>query len=697
MAETLLSPGVLTRENDQTQITQGPITAGAAIIGPTVSGPVRIPTLVTSYSDYLNKFGGSFISGGASYEYLTSISAYNYFQQGGNTLLVTRAVSGTFSPATSSVSNDIASVVGSFASASFITSSNSTASWNQILITSNTVFGGVEYTIRNNPYVTTGSYSYQPNINYLELGVGNGTFDGVNAITSTSQWATLLINAVNGSGSAGTEISSLVSASLSGNSIKFTSVQPGTLYNNLSLTSSYGYGIPVTSSFAGGTDSTPSTVFVLETLSQGDINNSYSTEGTNGFLPSGSNDNIRFEIVNPNTGSGTFDLLIRRGNDNSSTKVILEQWTGLSLDPNQSNYVEAVIGNQTVSTDNGYTQVSGDYTNKSRYVRVKSVNYTTPNYFDGNGNPVSSYTSSLPIAQSGSFGGASGTNCGVYGLSNSDYTSSISLLSNVNEFKFNLITTPGVTAPTGNTVLTSLTNMAEDRGDCIAVVDLSAYGNNVSTVINNATAIDSSYAASYYPWVQISAPNTGKLTWVPPSTIIPSVFAYNDRVGAPWFAPAGFTRGGLSVIQAERKLSPSDRDALYAGKINSIATFPGQGVVAYGQKTLQKKATALDRINVRRLLIELKSYIGQVADGLVFEQNTIATRNRFLSQVNPYLDSIQQRQGLYAFKVVMDETNNTADVIDRNQLVGQIFIQPTRTAEFIILDFNVTPTGASFQ
>jgi len=694
MAETLLSPGVLTRENDQSPITQGPITAGAAIIGPTVSGPVRIPTLVTSYSDYLNKFGGSFISGGASYEYLTSISAYNYFQQGGSTLLVTRAVSGTFSPATSSVSSNIESVVGNFASASFITSSNSTASWNQILITSNTVFGDVTYNITNYPYQVTGSSFYQNVNNTLYVGIGNGTFDGTNAITSTSQWAILLINAVN---TPGTEISNLVSASLDGNKIKFTAVNAGTIYNNLALTSSFGYGTPVTSSFAGGTDSTPSTVFVLETLSQGDINNSYSVEGVNGVLPSGSNNNIRFEIVNPNTGSGTFDLLIRRGNDNNNTKVILEQWVGLSLDPNQPNYIEAVIGNQTVSTDNGYTQVSGDYTNKSRYVRVKSVNYTTPNYFDGNGNPVSSYTSSLPIVQSGSFGGASGTNCGVYGLSNSDYTSSISLLSNVNEFKFNLITTPGVTAPTGNAVLTSLTNMAEDRGDCIAIVDLSAYGNNVSTVINNATSIDSSYAASYYPWVQISAPNTGKLTWVPPSTIIPSVFAYNDRVGAPWFAPAGFTRGGLSVIQAERKLSPSDRDSLYAGKINSIATFPGQGVVAYGQKTLQKKATALDRINVRRLLIELKSYIGQVADGLVFEQNTIATRNRFLSQVNPYLDSIQQRQGLYAFKVVMDETNNTADVIDRNQLVGQIFIQPTRTAEFIILDFNVTPTGASFQ
>jgi phage tail sheath protein FI len=694
MAETLLSPGVLTRENDQSQITQGPITAGAAIIGPTVSGPVRIPTLVTSYSDYLNKFGGSFISGGASYEYLTSISAYNYFQQGGNTLLVTRAVSGTFAPATSSVSNNIASVVGGFASASFVTQSSSTGSWNNILITGGTNFGSINYIIRNNPYLATGSYQYDSFNNYLDLGVGDGDFDGINAITSTSQWATLLLNGINTFSS---EIGSLVTASLSGNSIVFTSRQAGTIYNNLSLTSSYGIGFPTSSAFAGGTDSTPSTVLVLETLSQGDINNSFSIEGTNGILPSGSSVNIRYEILNINSGSGTFDLLVRRGDDNSNSKVILEQWTGLSLDPNQSNYIEAVIGNQSTTTDNGYVQTTGDYTNKSRYLRVKSVVYTTPNYFDNNGTPVSAYTASLPIAQSGSFGGAAGSNCGVYGLSNSDYTSSITLLGNTDEFKFNIITTPGITATTGNSVITSITNMAEDRGDCIAIVDMSAFGNNVATVISNATSVDSSYAAAYYPWVQISAPNTGKLTWVPPSTIIPSVYAYNDRVGAPWFAPAGFTRGGLSVVQAERKLSPSDRDTLYAGKVNSLATFPGQGVVAYGQKTLQKKASALDRVNVRRLLIELKSYIGQVANGLVFEQNTAATRNRFLRQVNPYMDSIQQRQGVYAYKVVMDDSNNTADVIDRNQLLGQIFIQPTRTAEFIILDFNVTPTGASFQ
>ena len=691
MAETLLSPGVLTRENDQSQITQGPITAGAAIIGPTVSGPVRIPTLVTSYSDYLSKFGGSFISGGAAYEYLTSISAYNYFQQGGTTLLVQRAVSGTFAPATSSVTNNVSLITGSVASASFLVLNSSTASWNQIQINATTAVGNVNYVIYNYPYAATGSYF--DGTNYIYLGVGNGTNDGVNAVTSTGSWAGYVVDAIN-NGTSG--LSGYFSASFSGGRLTFFTDATGTSQNAFSLTSSFGVGTPVTQSFTGGTNGTPNTVFVLETLSQGAINNSTSTEGANNTLPSGSIDNLRLEVVNPNSGSGTFDLLIRRGDDNINSKVVLEQWTGLSLDPNAPNYIEAVIGNQTTTTANGYTQTTGDYTNKSRYVRVKSVNYTTPNYFDNNGTPISSYTSSLPTPQSSSFGGALGTNCGVYGLSNGDYTTSIALLNNVDEFKFNIITTPGIYATSGNSVITSLTNLAVNRGDCIAIVDMSNLGDNIATAVNNATSVDSSYAATYYPWVQISAPNTGKLTWVPPSTIIPSVYAYNDRVGAPWFAPAGFTRGGLSVIQAERKLSPSDRDTLYAGKVNSLATFPGQGVVAYGQKTLQKKASALDRVNVRRLLIELKSYIGQIANGLVFEQNTAVTRNRFLSQANPYLESVQQRQGLYSYKVVMDESNNTADVIDRNQLLGQIFLQPTKTAEFVILDFNITPTGATF-
>jgi phage tail sheath protein FI len=179
--------------------------------------------------------------------------------------------------------------------------------------------------------------------------------------------------------------------------------------------------------------------------------------------------------------------------------------------------------------------------------------------------------------------------------------------------------------------------------------------------------------------------------------MIPGIYAFNDKIAAPWFAPAGINRGVLSnVIQAERYLTQGNRDTLYESNVNSIATFPNTGVVVFGQKTLQKKKSALDRVNVRRLLIELKNYISQIADSLVFEQNNLITRNNFLSQVNPYLSSIQQQQGLTDFRVIMNESNNTPNVIDNNQLVGQIYLQPTKTVEFIVLDFNILPTGATF-
>jgi phage tail sheath protein FI len=175
------------------------------------------------------------------------------------------------------------------------------------------------------------------------------------------------------------------------------------------------------------------------------------------------------------------------------------------------------------------------------------------------------------------------------------------------------------------------------------------------------------------------------------------VYASNDAIAAEWFAPAGLNRGGIvGAVSVLNRLTHSERDTLYENKVNPIASFPGQGIVAFGQKTLQDKASALDRINVRRLLITVKKFIASTSRYLVFEQNTAITRGKFLSTVNPYLDDIQRRQGLYAFRVVMDETNNTPDVIDRNILAGQIFLQPAKTAEFIVIDFNILPTGASF-
>ena len=440
------------------------------------------------------------------------------------------------------------------------------------------------------------------------------------------------------------------------------------------------------------------------------MNNSGS-ENSNGSLVSGSKDNIRWEITNSNTGSGTFNLLVRQGNDNTNSKVVLESWNNISLDPNSSRYIARVIGDQKLSynpTSNQIDLSTGSYANQSRYIRVKSVNYPTPNYLGTNGLPVPEYTASLPINGSGSFKNATGdviAGANFYesigtqtqGLVAGNYDNMINLLANADDYQFNILTTPGLTNESHTSKTANIITNTQDRGDNLYVVDLVNYNGGVTDAITQAQTLDNSYAAAYWPWVRITDPGTGKQVFVPASTLIPGVYAFNDKVAAPWFAPAGINRGGLNtVIRAQYKLTQGNKDNLYDNNINPLATLPKNGVVVFGQKTLQKAASALDRVNVRRLLIDMKGYIKQIADTIVFEQNTIATRNSFLARVTPYLETIQQKQGLYAFKVVMDDSNNGPDVIDRNQLVGQIYIQPTKTAEFVALDFILLPTGAQF-
>ena len=602
MAETLISPGVLARENDSSFVTARPVERGAAIIGPTVKGPIEQPTLVSSYSSFQAIFGDKLQSGSNEFSYLTSVAANNYFQNGGNSLLVTRVVSGSttqdWTPATSSAAAEQTGIVAAF------------------------------------------------------------------GIPTGSQGPT-------------------------------TGLSP----------------------------------FVLETISEGAIMNSGIQQAEssnnvvngNGALISGSFDNLRYEIASVNSSSGVFSLLIRRGDDTNNQKVILEQYNNISLDPLAANYISRAIGDvsTTLVTEGSDTflQESGSFPNISNYVRVKAVNYATPNYFNNDGTAKDEYTGSLPAVCSGSFGGGNGLNVptdqpanrvpanfyqninstNTQGLRGSDYTNAIALLANQDDYQYNVISAPGLTNQSYASQITSISNNTIARGDAIFVMDLVDYNQPINTVTAQASGLDTSYAAAYWPWVQTVDPNTAQLVYVPASTMIPGVYAFTDASSDPWFAPAGITRGGLGqVVRAERKLTSTNRDTLYEGNVNPIATFPQTGVVVFGQKTLQKAATALDRVNVRRLLIALKDFISQIADNLVFEQNTIATRQNFLTQVNPYLESVQQRQGLYAFKVVMDESNNTPDVIDRNELIGQIFLQPTKTAEFIILDFNVLPTGATF-
>lgn len=296
-----------------------------------------------------------------------------------------------------------------------------------------------------------------------------------------------------------------------------------------------------------------------------------------------------------------------------------------------------------------------------------------------------------------------GLNCSTNtSLGSYAYSQALAALSNADEFDINLIALPGINYAYNPYIVTKTVELCEERGDVFYIMDVSqnlpAGQASIDTVSRLAEQFDTNYAATYYPWIKIVDTNTNKIIPVPPSVVLPSVYASNDRVGAEWFAPAGLNRGGIpTAVQVADRLTHANRDDLYQSRVNPIAAFAGQGINVWGQKTLQVKPSALDRINVRRLLISLKKFIASSSKYLVFEQNTAVTRNKFLNLVNPYLQSVQQRSGLYAFRVVMDDTNNTADLVDRNILYGQIYIQPTKTSEFVIIDFNVMPTGASFS
>ena len=348
---------------------------------------------------------------------------------------------------------------------------------------------------------------------------------------------------------------------------------------------------------------------------------------------------------------------------------------------------------------------SFEYSNKTNFAintqtltisqSVEQLKFSVPmqHGFDGI-NPAASKATGTSISSTNSMGFdmSSTTSSGSIA-----FKRAINAISNPDDYDINMLVTPGVIHKHHSVVTNHAIDKVEERADAFYVLDSADIDDNVATAVDNVVSLDTNYVATYYPWVKIEDPAGQGQVWVPPSVVIPGVIAFTDSVAHEWFAPAGLNRGGLSNVRmTKKKLTHTDRDTLYEGRVNPIASFPGQGVVVFGQKTLQAKPSALDRINVRRLLIRLKKFIASSSRFLVFEQNDSSTRARFLNIVNPFLESVQSNSGLSAFKVVMDDTNNTPDVVDRNQLIGQIFIQPTRTAEFIVLDFSVLPTGAAF-
>ena len=787
-AEKLVSPGVFTQENDLSFLPQGIAQIGAAIIGPTVKGPAFVPTLVQSYTDFTDKFG---YPDGKSY---VPYTVRNYLKHSGRATVVRVAgIEGysadtldiTFTPGSGSLAgtSKLAAVIAN--------GYDSTMTMSQWVIAA----GGIP----SDPFAFTlsssngeGSYScsLDPDSNsYVSYVLGTAPDSG----STRSIYA----YAVDNNNIVAQEIISASAVASSSWAVITASVKTD--------------GLALTGTAAAPAYTEAETPYILSQLSTSLFKFVHFNAGASDVYIS--IDNIKFSGEIGGTTYGSFNVLVRLVGDTDLKPQIVETFGGCNLDPDSPNFIARKIGDQKrwVADDadgNPKVYVDGDFTNKSKYVRVELYEaygatevpygfggYYTPvdgeslftlthrtiqktdeadtgapatssfnfkyylgfDFSDTDNNfvlkpipgatPVSlgtstsflltdaqmqsgsgantdsiAWTTSAPaksrrfsVALQGGYDGfdpvipknvGSGiTAANVMGLNCSSpvalgtlaYRKAIDTVANPDEFDINMLVLPGILNIYHGSVITYANDMAEGRGDTFFFFDPVGLEASVADAIDAVTGIDSNYSATYYPWVKMYDNDNTKYLWVPPTVVIAAVMAFNDKVAAPWYAPAGLNRGGISeATQVYTRLTQAERDNLYEGRVNPIVTFINQGIVTWGQKTLQVKASALDRINVRRLLIELKKYIASATKYLVFEQNTVQTRTRFINIVTPYLDSVQQKQGLYTFKVVMDETNNTPDVIDRNMMVGAIWLQPTKTAEMIKIDFNITPTGATF-
>lgn len=658
MAEVLVSPGIQITETDRSYVAGTPIVAGAAILGPTVKGPVLVPTRVTSYADYVRRFGTTFMTTqvfdgvrrNIMQEFMTSMAAKSFFEQGGESLLVTRVANPK--AFTSARSTEIRGAQGDSAEfAPFIIHTISTGE------------------IMNSAKESDGTFT---------------PYDTGSVVTTSEG--------------------------------KYTYDEDGNLI----------------------------------TLTR---DNSQADTKADGSLVKGTKENLRWEISNINEEAGTFNLTIRRGDDTDLSQIVLESYQNVSLDPLNENYIAAVIGDQhqnyvpavdypnadgTTTHVEAYVETLGNYTNKSAYVWIEVLR-PTYQYLANDGMTVNedasgvSYSAYLPVAQQGAFYGGTGKVGVIYDnkmdaegnvigfetiddptgelcayfedikattkypqtVSSEMYLDAITLMENSDDYQINIISAPGLLGEGSMTAIDSLISVATKRGDCIVPVDLVTKDVTMPTVVaEKANKFNSSYAATYWPWLQMYS-STGRLVWVPASVIIPGIYVYTDHVAAPWYAPAGTVRGSVQgVVQTAKKLIKGNRDILYKKNVNPIATFPGTGIVIYGQKTLQKKASALDRVNVRRLLIELKKRVKDMASGILFELNTAQLRNAFRTKLENYLEVVVQRRGLYGFHVEIDDS---AETIDRNEFRCRIIIQPTKVIEFVYIDFTVTNTGVEFN
>ena len=812
MARIGSSAGVFTQEVDTTFQPSSEGDIGAALIGPTVKGPAFVPTVVTGRREFINTFGSmndKQYTGYTANEYLTN----------GSSLTVIRLLGTSGYSLTNPINIVASSSLGQYSIATlhptYVVTTDGTDPLfeTSTIVTSSDTVGSFVITVSGSYTTDTSAFTGATN--------KNGTAYSASLFSTKTSW----IGNVFGSNADGTEpvyiYSNFKNAGLDilntaeGDVdviIETASAESWDFSNQYSeATTPY-----ITSQMVG---SSTTNLFRFKTISHGNTSNYEIKVGIDNIRPAGSIAGSEY---------GQFDVVIRKVNsdkiigspfksvDEDTRPDVVERYT-CNLDPDSTNYIGRIIGDQVTTSDSdGKVTVTGDYSNKSKYIRVEvtngvknksispnlvpfgfkalidplpntftnspaasfvttqtinasynpnkyfgfnydfsstdNLNYLKPlpvtgqqtngsnidfllsNYNQEAGanypNSTSPYSGSIDLDSAntsvetrkfivpfqGGFDGwkpnlqkkvgsdINAANSQGFDLANSSaagyasYKKAIDILSNGDVYDINMLLTPGLLYQYHASIMEYAKNMCEERQDIFYPMDPVGLEANVSTAVSSIQTIDSNYSAAYYPWVKILDTNTNKPVWVPPTVVVGGVISYTDRFSEPWFAPAGLNRGRVvSAMDVRNRLTQKERDTLYDARINPIASFPREGIVIWGQKTLQGRPTALSSVNVRRLLIRLKAFIKSQVRYLVFENNTSTTRNQFLNIVNPFLESVQQRQGLYLFRVRVDETLNTPDVIDRQMLIGEIYIQPAKSIEQIVIPFNITPTGATFE
>jgi hypothetical protein len=729
MAEKIVSPGVFTKENDLSFLQQGVAEIGAAFIGPFKEGPL-VPTIVNSQTEFETMFGT------VDDTYYTPLAVQSYLREAGSATICRVAGVGGYVAgqplllvATSgSVSSSVGFIFPTGSSATGLSGSSIIESIVSKSISLNPEdVNDVESTFGTNPLGSKAGYVYgffkNTNIGFgastsqsvFALGTQNFGFDAQAALTPMIQSQTISGERFNlfqfetfGAGNlANTKIKVGITNIKSAGSVNGTDYGTFTVVVRNYTDTNKRKSVLETWSNVNLDPNSPN--YIAKVI--GDRKLTIDASGKITEEGSWVNNSKYIRIQNLNEvapvqavpfGHAAYQLPVNGGIYANLIPAVsfvtasATQYGGIDLDFNTDNaiYMKPI----PQSAGNGANVVFGlDSANGgSLTVGSTSAQFVVgfQEGFDGMAPTTPIYTGA--VIETGNSQGFDLTNSTSSG--SVSYMKAISALSNTDEWDINMVVAPGVIQKLHSYISTALIDLVEQRSDAFLLLDSISAGDTIAQAVAQAGDIDSNYAASYYPWIKTIDINTNKLITVPPSVLLPGVFAANDRISAEWFAPAGLNRGGLTgAVSVLNRLTQSEKDTLYEGKVNPIVQFPGQGIVVFGQKTLQDKPSALDRINVRRLLLTVRKYIASTSRYLVFEQNTSETRNRFLNIVNPYLESIQQRQGLYAFRVVMDESNNTPDVIDRNIMQGAIYLQPTKTAEFIQIDFNILPTGAAFS